>query len=172
MANDLNRVFLVGRLTRDPELRQSGAGTSFCRFSIANNRSYSSGGERREDVNFLNCVSFGRQAEIINQYCRKGKQVAIDGRLQQRSWEGQDGKKMSSVDIVVENLQLLGSPGGGQGGDGGQAYGGGSSYGAQGGGQGSGGGSSYGSSGGGDYPPPDFEEPNYGGGMDDDDIPF
>lgn len=116
MATDLNRVLLIGRLTRDPELKQTGAGTSYCRFGIANNRNYTQNGERKEEVSFFNCVAWGRQAEVINQYCRKGKQVAIEGRLKQSSWDGQDGKKQSSVDVVVESLQMLGAAGGGDGG--------------------------------------------------------
>ncbi len=171
MATDLNSVQLIGRLTRDPELRQTGGGTSYCRFGIANNRNYTTNGERREEVSFFNCVAWGRQAEIINQYCRKGKQVAINGRLQQRSWEGQDGKKNSTVDVVVENLQMLGAPGG-SGGGGGDDYGAGGGY---------GGGHSPGYSSepsqgyGGGNQGGGFNEPapSYAGdGMDDDDIPF
>jgi single-strand DNA-binding protein len=107
---DLNRVQLIGRLTRDPELRQTNGGTSYCRFGIANNRNYTSNGERREEVSFFNCQAWGKTAEIINQYCKKGKQVAVDGRLQQRSWEDKEGRRQSSVDVVVESLQMLGSP--------------------------------------------------------------
>lgn len=114
MANDLNRVALVGRMTRDPELRQTGSGTAFCKFGIANNRNYTANGERKEEVSFFNCTAWGRTAEVINQWCKKGKQVAIDGRLQQRSWEDKDGKRQSAVDIVVENLQMLGDRTGGQ----------------------------------------------------------
>lgn len=109
MASDLNRVVLIGRLTKDPELKSVGSGSTLCKFSIANNRTYTTGGERREEVNFFNCTVWGKQAEILSQYARKGKQLAIEGRLQQRTWEGQDGKKMSAVDIVVENFQFLGS---------------------------------------------------------------
>ena len=123
MANDLNRVVLLGRLTRDPELRQTGAGTAYCRFSVANNRNYTTNNERREEVSYFNCVAWSRLAEIINQYCRKGKQVALEGRLQQRSWENQEGKKQSSVEIVVEQLQMLGAATGGSGGGGGGGYG-------------------------------------------------
>ena len=160
MASDLNRVILIGRLTRDPELKQTQGGTALCRFSIANNRNYTTGGERREEVSFINCVAWARQGEIINQYCRKGKQIAVEGRLRQQSWEGQDGKKMSSVEVVVENFQLLGSPGEGGGGGGG-AY-------RESGSPGSYGGQSGGSSAGGSFEEP----PPYDGGMDDDDIPF
>ena len=119
MANDLNRVVLIGRLTRDPELRHTGSGTAYCRISIANNRNYTTNGERKEEVSFFNCIAWGRQAEVINQYCRKGKQVAIDGRLQQRSWQNQEGKQQSTVDVVIEQLQMLGAADGSrsQGGD-------------------------------------------------------
>ncbi len=112
MAGDLNRVTIIGRLTRDPELRQINTGTSLCRFSIANNRNFSQNGEKKEEVSFFNCTAWGRQAEIIQQYCQRGKQVAIEGRLRQNSWQDSDGKKKSSVEIVVEQLQLLGSPSG------------------------------------------------------------
>ena len=117
MATDINRVVLVGRLTRDPELRQTGGGTSYCRFGIANNRNYTQNGERKEEVSFFNCVAWGRQAEVINQYCRKGKQVAIEGRLKSNSWEDKEGKKQSGVYVVVESLQMLSSPGDQRGGD-------------------------------------------------------
>ncbi|MDH5656133.1 MAG: single-stranded DNA-binding protein [Spirochaetia bacterium] len=118
MANDLNQVMLIGRLTRDPELKQVGSGTSLCRFSIANNRNYTQNGERKEEVSFFNCVAWGKQAEIITRYCSKGKQVAIEGRLKQNTWEDKDGKKQSTVDVVVNQLQMLGpsSEGGGSGG--------------------------------------------------------
>ncbi len=148
MAGDLNRVTLIGRLTRDPELRQTNSGGAYCRFSIANNRSYTVNGEKREEVSYIDCVVWGRQAEILNQYCRKGKQVAIDGRLQQRSWDGQDGKKQSRIDVVVDSFQLLGSPG--EGGQRAMAPAGGSRE---------------------EYPAGEFSEPAFGGGMDDD-IPF
>lgn len=185
MANDLNRVQLIGRLTRDPELRQTGSGTSYCRFGIANNRNYTTNGERREEVSFFNCVAWGRQAEIINQYCRKGKQVAVDGRLQQRSWEDKEGKKQSSVDVVVEQLQMLGAPGdGGGAGGGGGSYDSASSTGGGGGGSSGGGSSGHssgysaepvtqgggGSSGGSGFTEP--APPYSGDSMDDDDIPF
>lgn len=117
MASDLNKVLLVGRMTRDPELRHTSGGGAYVRFSIANNRNYTAGGERKEEVSFFNCVAWGKQAEIINQYCKKGKQVAIEGRLQQRSWQSQDGQKQSSVDVVVVFLQMLGSAGGAGGGN-------------------------------------------------------
>lgn len=107
MAYDINRVVLVGRLVRDPELRPYSNG-NVCKFSIANGRSYATkGGEKKEETSFFNCTAWGRQGEIIHQYCKKGSQVIIEGRLQQRSWEDKEGKKQSSVDIIVENLQML-----------------------------------------------------------------
>ena len=119
MAGDLNRAMLVGRFTRDPELRQLNSGSTLCRFSIANNRIFSQNGEKREEVSFFNCTAWGRQAEIIQQYCHKGKQVAIEGRLRQNSWQDNEGKKHSNVEIVVEQLQLLGSSQARSGGGGG-----------------------------------------------------
>ena len=171
MATDLNRVLLIGRLTRDPELKQTGTGTSYCRFGIANNRNFTQNGERKEEVSFFNCVAWGRQAEVINQYCRKGKQVAIEGRLKQSSWDGQDGKKQSSVDVVVESLQMLGAAGGG--GDGGS---GGYSSQSNDAGAGFGSGGSNANSGIGSSGEPDFPIPvsDAGMGRDDfeDDVPF
>jgi len=117
MASDLNKVMLVGRMTRDPELKHTANGGAYVRFGLANNRNYTAGGERKEEVSFFNCVAWGRQAEIIHQYCKKGKQVAIEGRLQQRSWQSQDGQKQNTVDIVVSFLQMLGSAQGGGGRD-------------------------------------------------------
>ncbi len=109
MAGDLNHVMLVGRFTRDPELRQLNTGTNLCRFSVANNNIYTSNGKKNETVSFFNCVAWGRLAEIIQQYCHKGKQVALSGRLSQNSWQDNDGKKNSSVELVVDQLQLLGA---------------------------------------------------------------
>ncbi len=113
MANDLNRVFILGRLTRDPETRQLPTGATLCRFSIANNRSYTQNNEKKEEVSYFNCIAWGKLGEIIQKYCQKGKQVAIEGRLRQNSWQDTEGKKVSSVEINVENLQLLGGNNGG-----------------------------------------------------------
>ena len=121
MATDLNSVFVLGRLTRDPELNQTSGGTAYCRFSIANNRNYVQNMEKKEEVSYFNCVAWAKQAEILNQYCHKGKQIAIQGRLKQNSWDNKEGKRQYSVDIVVENFQLLGNVGG-QGQGGAQAY--------------------------------------------------
>ena len=110
MSRDLNRVMLIGRLGRDPELRYTQTGSPVANFSIANNRSYTtSSGEKREEVNFFNCIAWSKLGEIIVEYCKKGRRIGIEGRLQQRSWDDKDGNKRSTVEIVVENFQFLDS---------------------------------------------------------------
>lgn len=170
MANDINRVVVAGRLVRDPEMRHSTNGNAFCRFSIANGRTYTAGGERREETSFLNCVAWGKQAELVAQYMRKGRQVIVDGRLQQRSWQNDQGQKQSIVEIVTDRVQFLGGQSGDdRSGGGGGDYGSSSPYPGSGGSNFSsgGGGSASQDPGGYDYPPGD-----YGGGDDEDDIPF
>lgn len=108
MANDINRVTLVGRFTRDPEFKSIN-GTSLVNFSLANGRTYVSNGEKREESHFFDCEVWGKPADIIQQYCKKGKQIAIEGRLKQDTWETPEGKKASRIRIVVENFQLIGS---------------------------------------------------------------
>jgi len=107
MASDINRVVIIGRLSKDPDLRHTQAGMSVASFSVANNRTYVSGGEKKEQVSFFNCVAWGKLGEIITQYCKKGQRIGIEGRIQQRSWEDQEGNKRSTVEIVVENFQFL-----------------------------------------------------------------
>ena len=92
MANDLNNVILIGRLTRDPEFKTVGQ-TSLANFSIANNRSYMDNGTRKDAVNYFECIVWGKLAEILKQYGGKGKQIMVEGRLEQNIWDGQDGKK-------------------------------------------------------------------------------
>ena len=91
MANDLNRVTLIGRLTRDPEIKTVG-GTSVCNFSLATNRTYVSNGEKKEETHFFDCDVWGKLADVLKQYATKGKQLAIEGRLQQSVWDAPDGK--------------------------------------------------------------------------------
>ncbi len=111
MANDLNVVALVGRLTRESELRYSAGGMAICRFSIAVNRRKRTADNRwEEEANFFDCVLFGKSAENLNQYLEKGRQVSIIGELRQNRWE-QDGQNRSRVEIAVNSLQLLSSPG-------------------------------------------------------------
>jgi single-strand DNA-binding protein len=107
MATDLNNVILIGRMTRDPEFKTVGQ-TSLANFSLANNRSYMDNGSRKDVVNYFDCVVWGKQAEILKQYAGKGKQIMVEGRLEQSTWDGQDGKKLSKIRIRVESFQLLG----------------------------------------------------------------
>jgi len=109
---DINRVILVGRLTRDAELRYTGGGMAVCKFSLAINRRRKSGDRWEDEAHFFDVVLFGKQGEAIQQYLVKGKQVGIDGELRQNRWE-QDGQSRSKVEIAAFNVQLLG---GGRGG--------------------------------------------------------
>jgi single-strand DNA-binding protein len=114
MAGDLNRTILIGRLTRDPELRYTPAGAAVASFTVANNRTYTVSGEKKEQVSYFDCVAWSKMGEIITEYCKKGHRIALEGRLQQRSWDDQDGKKRSKVELVVENFQFLTAKGGGE----------------------------------------------------------
>lgn len=111
---DVNHVVLVGRLTRDAELRYTPSGIAVCNFAVAVNRRRKNGDEWSEEVSFFDIVLWGRQGEALNQYLVKGKQVAIDGELRQNRWE-QDGQSRSRIEIIANNLQLLGGSSGGQG---------------------------------------------------------
>jgi single-strand DNA-binding protein len=110
MASDLNKLIIIGRLTKDPELRYTQSGTAVCSFAVANNRSYVSGGEKKEQVSYFNCVAWAKAGEIIAEYCKKGQRIGIEGRLQQRSWDDQEGKRRHTVEIVVDNFQFLSAP--------------------------------------------------------------
>lgn len=102
-----NRVELIGNLTRDPELRYTPNGAAVCTFGMATNRTYVTEGERKEDVDFHRLVAWNKLAELCNQLLKKGNKVFISGRLQTRSWEGQDGEKRNVTEIVVEDMILL-----------------------------------------------------------------
>jgi single-strand DNA-binding protein len=106
MSSDLNKIILIGRLSKDPDLKYTQSGTPVASFSIATNYSYGSGNEKKNQVSFINCVAWKKTGELIHQYVKKGNRIAIDGRLQQRSWE-KDGKKNYIVEIVVESCQFL-----------------------------------------------------------------
>ncbi len=104
---NLNKVFIIGNLTRDPELRNLPSGAAVASFGVATNRVWKNqNGEKKEDVQFHNIVLFGRQAEIAQQYLSKGSSVFIEGRLQTRNWEAQDGSKRTKTEIVGERMQL------------------------------------------------------------------
>ncbi len=103
-----NKVVLMGNLTRDPELRTTPNGQTVCSFSLAVNRSWKNqNGEQQEAVDYIDCNIWGKPAEIINQYMKKGSGILVSGRLQQRSWE-QEGQKRSKVEVVVEDFNFVG----------------------------------------------------------------
>jgi single-strand DNA-binding protein len=117
---DVNHVILIGRLTRDAELKYTAGGQAVCKFSLAVNRRRKSGDQWIEEANFFDVVLWGRAGEAINQYLVKGKQIAVEGELRQDRWE-QDGQNRSKVEIMANNVQLLG---GGAGAGNGNGYGG------------------------------------------------
>lgn len=105
----LNRVILIGNLTRDPELRFTPNGTPVANFGLAVNRKWTNKqGEKVEGVDYINIVVWGRLAELCGDYISKGSPVAIDGRLQSRTWEAEDGGKRNAIEVVAENVQFLG----------------------------------------------------------------
>jgi single-strand DNA-binding protein len=112
--SNLNKALLIGRLTKDPEMRYTPSGTAVTNFSIATNR-WSSGpdGERKEFTDYHNIVAYnaGKRnlAEVVAQYTRKGALVFIEGRIQTRSWEGQDGQKRRTTEIIANDVQFLDS---------------------------------------------------------------
>ncbi|MFA6507738.1 MAG: single-stranded DNA-binding protein [Treponemataceae bacterium] len=114
---DVNHVVLIGRLTRDAELKYTAGGQAVCKFALAVNRRKKTGDQWIEEANFFDVVLWGRSGEAINQYLLKGKQVAVEGELRQDRWE-QDGQNRSKVEIQANNVQLLGG-GSGSGGSGG-----------------------------------------------------
>lgn len=107
MAN-LNRCFLIGNLTKDCSLRYTPKGTAVANISLAINRQWKQGEEVKKEVTFVPVVLWGRTAEIVNQYCAKGSPLMVEGRVQTRSWDGADGKKIYKTEICAENIQLLG----------------------------------------------------------------
>ena len=130
-----NKVLLMGNMTRDPQLRYTPAQQAVAEFGLACNRRFKTAqGEDREEVTFIDCTAWGKQAEVINQWCKKGKPLFIEGRLKYDTWEDkQGGGKRSKLTVVVENFQFIGGRddggGGGGGGYGGaQAGGGGDDY--------------------------------------------
>jgi single-strand DNA-binding protein len=106
-----NRVTLLGNLTRDPQIKHLPSNTTVADFGLAMNRRFKTqGGEDKEEVCFIDCAAFGRQAEVIGQYCKKGRQLLVEGRLKYDQWDDKaGGGKRSKVSVVVENFQLLGA---------------------------------------------------------------
>ena len=104
----MNKVILIGRLTRDPEMRTTPSGVATTSFSIAVQRNYANAqGDREAD--FINCVAWRKQAENIAKYCTKGSQVAVDGRIQTRNYDAQDGTKRYVTEVIADNVTFLGS---------------------------------------------------------------
>ncbi|HGJ67176.1 TPA: single-stranded DNA-binding protein [bacterium] len=107
----LNKVFLIGNLTRDPELRYTPSGTAVANFGLATNRKYKGqDGEMKEETCFVDIVTWGKTAENCSNYLSKGRPVFIEGRLQFRSWETDDGQKRSKLDVIADRIQFLGGP--------------------------------------------------------------
>ena len=116
-----NKVILMGNLTRDPQLKYLPSQTAVAEFGLACNRKFrTQSGEDREEVTFVDCTAFAKQAELINQYFTKGKPIFIEGRLKYDSWDDkQGGGKRSKITVVIENFQFIGGRDGGGGGGGG-----------------------------------------------------
>jgi single-strand DNA-binding protein len=102
-----NKVILMGNLTRDPELRYTPGGSPVCSFGLAVNRRYRQNEEWKDEVCFVDITVWGRQAENCNEYLSKGRGVILEGRLQQRSWETEDGQRRSKLGVVANNVQFL-----------------------------------------------------------------
>ncbi|MCF7927905.1 MAG: single-stranded DNA-binding protein [Spirochaetales bacterium] len=107
MASDINRVVLIGNLTRDAELKYTSGGTAICKFSIANNRRRKQGDDWIDEVNYFDFVMFGRRAEGVSRYLSKGTRVAVEGQLRQDRWQDSEGQNRSRVETVVDNIQFL-----------------------------------------------------------------
>jgi len=119
----VNKVFLVGRLGRDPETRYTGGGSAVANFSVATDETYKDrNGERQKRTEWHKIVVWGKQAEIAQQYLKKGSLVFIEGRIQSREWQDKEGQKRTSFEIVANNFRMLGGRGeGGSGGGGGRS---------------------------------------------------
>ena len=112
----LNKVMLIGNVGKDPEMRYTANGSAVTSFSIAVNRNFQgSDGERREETDWFDIVTWNKLAEICSQFLQKGRQAYVEGRLHTRSWEGQDGQKRYKTEVVAQTVLFLGGPGGASG---------------------------------------------------------
>ncbi len=112
MARSLNRVQLIGNLTRDPELRYTPTGTAVCSFGMATNRSWTTDtGEKRDEAEFHRIVAWNKLAELCSQFLTKGKKVYVEGRLSTRSWNAQDGTQKTTTEIIISDMILVDSSG-------------------------------------------------------------
>lgn len=107
----VNKVMILGHMTRDPELRYVPSGAAVCEFSLALNRSHTNKqtGEKVDEVSFIDVVAWGRTAEVCAEYLKKGRPVFVEGRLTQDRWETEDGQKRSRIRVTAENIQFIGS---------------------------------------------------------------
>jgi len=111
-TRSLNKVLLIGNMVRDPELRYTPQNTAVANFTVATNRSWSnSDGSEQESTEFTRCVAWGKLAEIVDQILKKGRKVYVEGRLQTREWEGQDGQKNRRTEVVADQIIALDSRG-------------------------------------------------------------
>jgi single-strand DNA-binding protein len=117
-----NKVIFIGNLTKDPDLKYTPQGTAVCNFRIAVNSKVKSGGEMKDEALFISVVVFGKQAESAGQYLAKGRQVLVEGRLQERSWE-KDGQKHSRMEVVANSVRFLSRKGDGAAADHGESTG-------------------------------------------------
>jgi single-strand DNA-binding protein len=108
MAAGFNRVTLIGNLTRDPHSKALPSGVTLCEFGLAINRRYKSAGEDRDEVCFVDCTAYGKQGDVIQEFCRKGRSLFVEGRLKYDTWDDKSGSKRSKLTVVVENFQFLG----------------------------------------------------------------
>lgn len=109
-----NRVILLGNLTRDPDLRVTQGGLAICKIGLAvNTKRASKDGTAKEDVCFVDCTAFGRAAETLHKYMRKGSQLLIEGRLNLEQWESSDGQKRSKLAVIIDNMTFVGGKPGG-----------------------------------------------------------
>lgn len=111
----MNKAILIGRLTRDPELRSTSTGRNVCQFSVAVNRTYTNASGERE-ADFINCVVWDKQAENLVKYQKKGNQIAVEGRIQTRNYDDKDGKKVYVTEILASNISFLDAKGTASGG--------------------------------------------------------
>lgn len=112
MARSLNKVQLIGNLTRDPELRYTPSGTAVCTFGLATNRSWTTDtGEKHEETEFHNIVAWSKLAELCSQFLSKGRKIYVEGRLATRSWTGQDNQQRSRTEVVIDDMILLDNKG-------------------------------------------------------------
>ena len=105
----LNKVFLIGNLTRDPELKYTSSGTGIARFGLAVNRTYNTDDGEKKDTCFVDITAWDKLAEVCSEYLTKGRLVLIEGRLHYQSWESDDGAKRNKIEVVAQNIQFLGS---------------------------------------------------------------